>query len=194
MTKRGKLAILGALILVVVLLIGVSVFRNAKSGSSNLAGVPVQGVAGIADYRLIPIIDAQSDDIKQVYLNTEATPALFFSTSSDESQKKVAEIQDKINEISTNPHKPLVLVSTFVKTTDQAKAISEAKAFQQEYEITLPIAIQVGSPTVFVKQVPSLVYTDHEGSHIVTDENEILDSLDEVLAFPSSQSTTPVEK
>lgn len=194
MTKRGKLAILGALILVVVLLIGVSVFRNVESGSSNLAGVPVQGVAGIADYRLIPIIDAQSADIKQVYLNTEATPALFFSTSSEKFQVKVSEIQDKLNKIGTGLHKPLVLVSTFVKTTDQTKAISEAKAFQQEYEITLPIAIQVGPPTEFVKQVPSLVYTDHEGSHIVTDESEILNSLDEVLAFPSSQAKTPEEK
>ncbi|HBV88442.1 MAG TPA: hypothetical protein DEF42_17805 [Desulfosporosinus sp.] len=194
MTKRGKLTIFGFLILSVVLLAGISIYRNSQGGNSNLAGVPVQGVEAIADYHLIPIINAQSTDMKQVYLNTEATPSLFFATWSDQSQEVVSAIQDKLSKTGSGMHKPLVLVSTFVKTTDQRKAITEAKAFQEKDNLTLPIAVQVGPPTEFVKQVPSLVYTDGEGTHIVTDENEILDSLDAILALPASQPTTPVEK
>ena len=196
MTKRGKMTILGVLVLFVVLLIGVSIFRNAQHGGSNLAGVPEQGVEATADYHLIPIFNAQSTDMKQVYINTSTTPTLFFATWSDQSQKDISAIQDRLSKMDTSMHKPLVLVSTFVKTTDPVKAIAEAKAFQQKNKVTLPIAVQVGSPTVFVKQVPSLVYTDDNGTHVVTDENEILSALNTILTLPNSQKATqqPTQK
>lgn len=185
MTRRGKVTILGILVLIVVLLIGVSIFKKARNDNSNanLTGVPVQGVEGIPDYHLIPILNIQSADIKQVYLNTSVTPTLFFATSSDQSQKDISAIQDKLSKLSASAHKPLVLVSTFVKATDPSKAVSDAKAFQQKNKITLPIAVQVGPPTEFVKQVPSLVYTDEKGTHIITDEQKILDILDTALTL-----------
>ncbi len=190
MTKRGKLTILGAIALFVVLLIGATIFRNSQNSGTNLAGIPVQGVEATADYHLIPILNAESTDMKQVYLNTEATPSLFFATWSDQSQKDISAIQDKLSKMGTSAHKPLVLVSTFVKTTDQSKAVADAKAFQQKNKVTLPIAVQVGPPAEFVKQTPSLVYTDEKGTHVVTDENKILDALNTILAFSTSESAT----
>lgn len=187
MTKRGKVTILGILLVFVVLLISVNVYKshhNAVNPTVDLTGVPLQGVNAIADYHLIPIIDTQSSDKKQVYLNTEATPALFFATWSDQSQKDVSAIQDKLNKMGKGVHKPLVLVSTFVKTSDQDKASSEAKAFQEKGKVALPIAVQVGPPTEFVKQVPSLVYTDEKGTHVITGEEKILGQLNNILAIP----------
>jgi len=189
MTRRGKISILGVLALFVVLLIGVNIVRNSQHSGTNLAGVPEQGVAATADYHLIPILNAQSTDMKQVFLNTGVTPTLFFATWSDQSQKDVLAIQDKLSKMGTGMHKPLVLVSTFIKTTDGVKAIADAKEFQQKYKVTLPITVQVGPPTEFVKQTPSLVYTDEKGTHIVTDENKILESLDSVLALQKSETT-----
>lgn len=89
-------------------------------------------------------------------------------------------------------HKPLVLVSTFSKTSDASKAIADAKAFEQKYKISLPLAIQVGPPTTYVQQVPTLVYTDDSGkTQLVTDPQKILEALDTILTLPSQKSEVP---
>jgi low affinity Fe/Cu permease len=189
MTKRGKLTLLGILIVIVLILLGVSFLKKAKGAdadATSLAGVPSQGVEDIADYHLIPILNVQATGTNQVYLNTAVTPALFFATWSEQSQKEVAAIQEKINAMKSL-HKPLVLISTFVKTTDQSKAVEDAKEFQQKNKITLPMTVQVGPPTEFVKQVPSLVYTDQKGTHIITNEDEIMKTLDSVLSIQKPQ-------
>lgn len=191
MTKRGKLTLLGILIVIVLILLGMSFLKKAKGAdadSTSLAGVPSQGVEAIADYHLIPILNVQSTGTNQVYLNTAVTPAVFFATWSEQSQREVAAIQTELNAMKSM-HKPLVLISTFVKTTDQSQAVEAAKEFQQKNKITLPMTVQVGPPTEFVKQVPSLVYTDQKGTHIITNEDEIMKTLDTVLAIQNSETT-----
>lgn len=191
MTKRGKFTILGVLLVIVMILIAINLVKAKVQGNgASLAGVPAQGVAAIPDYHLIPVLDTQSAGIRQVYLNTSTTPALFFSTNSSQFRKDIKIIQDKVSKINS-PHKPLVLVSTFLKTTEQLKAVEDAKTFQQKFSVTLPVTVQVGPPTEFVMQTLSLVYSDDKGTHILTDENKILDALNAVLALPNPPETPP---
>ena len=195
MTKRGKMTILGVLVLFVVYSLECPSLEMINTVAQIGFGVPEQGVDATADYQLIPILNAQSTDMKQVYLNTVTTPTLFFATWSI-NHKRTFQQSKILSKMDTSMHKPLVLVSTFVKTTDPVKAIAEAKAFQQKNKVTLPIAVQVGPPTVFVKQVPSLVYTDDNGTHVVTDENKILSAPSTILTLPNSQKPTqqPTQK
>lgn len=192
--QRILLIILGAV--VIITLISLMVGHGKKSSASQLNGLPPEGVIGQADYRLIPVLSTQGAESKQVYLNTQVTPALFFAPWCEQCQKEIPEIQAKINQMGVGIHKPLVLVSAFSKTNDAGKAIVDAKDFEQKYTITLPLAVQVGPPTEYVKQVPTLVYTDDQGkTHQLTDEKEILDALDSILTLPSQQAkpqTPPV--
>lgn len=196
--KRILLIILGVILALTLLSF---IFNHGeKSPANQLAGIPVQGVPGQADYRLIPVLSTQGTEAKQVYLNTQVTPALFFAPWCEKCQKEVPEIQAKITKMGVGIHKPLVLVSTFSKTSDAGKAISDAKEFEQKYQVSLPLAVQVGPPTTYVKQVPTLVYTDDQGkTHLITDPKQIIDALNTILTLPSQQqpktkTTLPAKK
>lgn len=188
--KRILLIVLGIIVILTLLSL---IFGHGKQSSANqMAGIPVQGVPGQADYHLIPVLSTQGTESKQVYLNTQVTPAFFFAPWDEKCQKEIPEIQDKITKMGTGIHKPLVLVSTFSKTSEADKAISEAKAFEQKYKVSLPLAIQVGPPTTYVKQVPTLVYMDDQGkTQIITDPKQILDALDTILTLPSQKAEAP---
>lgn len=191
-TKRGKITILGVLLVIVMALGVVNLLRGiSHPQGTSLANVPLQGVVADANYQLVPILDLASNTGKQVYINTSATPTLFFATWDKQVPKTIQSIQDSLNKMGNTPHKPLVLVSTFAKTTDQQKAIAEAKAFQTKNNVTLPITVQVGPPTEFVQQSPSLVYTDDKGTHIITDPSQMLDTLNSVLTLSKPQAATP---
>ena len=194
LTKRGSL-VLGVCVLVLIIMVAVFGLKSHSASGNTLAGVAQQGVAGIADYRLIPILNTQGTDVKQMYLNSQVTPALFFAPWCKDCQQEIPAIQDKLNKMGTGIHKTLVLVSTFAKTSDQSQAIADAQAFQQQYKITMPLAVQVGPPTEFVKQVPTLVYIDEQGkTQIVTDKKAILDALDKILTMPSQQANPQAKK
>jgi len=185
MTSRGKIAIIASLVIVFGMLLWLG---GHKAQGNTLSGAASQGVEGIPDYHLIPILNTQGTETKQMYLNTQVTPALFFATWCDKCQKDIPTIQDKLNKMGTGMHKPLVLVSTFSKTSDRDKAIADTKDFQQKYKVNLSLAVQVGPPTQFIKQVPSLVYIDDQGkTQVITDEKAIMDALDKILTLPSQQ-------
>ncbi|AFM01450.1 hypothetical protein Desde_3159 [Desulfitobacterium dehalogenans ATCC 51507] len=188
LTRQGKLVILGVLVVFVIALAAMTLVQGkGKEGSQqefNLKDVPAQGVIADANYRLVPVLDAAADKAARVYIDTEAIPALFFATWDESSAQVIIEIQNVINQMGSTPHKPLVLVSTFAKTTDQNEAKEMAKGFQQENNISLPMTVQVGPPTEFVQQSPSFVFTDNEGTHIITEQNKIIESLSNALSLP----------
>lgn len=190
LTKQGKIAILGVLILLIIILAVFNLVKGKNANATqenefNINDLPAQGVVADANYRLIPILDIAAEKAERVYIDTESTPALFFATWDDSSVEVVKEIENALNQMGNLPHKPLVLVNTFLKTTDQYQAIEIAKTYQAENYITLPITVQIGPPTEFVKQVPSLVYTNSEGTHIITEKSKIIEMLNTVLALPT---------
>ncbi|KJR45214.1 hypothetical protein UF75_4414 [Desulfosporosinus sp. I2] len=196
LTKQGKIVILGVLVLFVIVLGVFSLLRgngNTASGSqgTSLKDVPLQGVITEANYHLVPILNVADEKTERVYINTEATPALFIATWDESSVETIKDAQDALNQMGSTPRKPLVLVSTFVKTTDQQEAVETSKIFQNENGIALPITVQIGPPTDFVQQIPSLVYTDAKGTHIVTEQNKIIEILNSVVALPEAQSENP---
>lgn len=189
MSKRGKITILAVLVILIGVFVWLGVRKTPGVEGEVPSGVAMQGVEGIPDYHLIPVLNTQGTETKQMYLNTQVTPTLFFATWCEQCQKEIPAIQDKITKMGVGLHKPLVLVNTFLKTTDKNQAIAETKDFQQKYNVNLSLAVQVGPPTQFVKQVPSLVYTDDQGkTQILTDETAIMDALDKILTLPSQQT------
>lgn len=189
LTRQGKFVILGVLVFFVIVLAAMTLVQGSKGKEGtppkfSLKDVPAQGVTADANYRLVPVLDAAAEISARVYIDTEATPALFFATWDEASIQTINEIQSVINQMGSVPHKPLVLVSTFAKTTDQNEAKEIAKAFQLENNIALPMTVQIGNPTEFVNQSPSFVYTDNEGTHIITEQNEIVAKVNTVLALP----------
>ena len=202
LTRRGKLVILGVLVLFVIVLAAMTLVQGSrgKEGTPqefSLKDVPAQGVIAEANYRLVPVLDAAADKSARVYIDTEATPALFFATWDESSVQTVLEVQRMLEQMSSTLHKPLVLVSTFAKTTDYQEAIETARAFQAEKNISLPMTVQVGPPIEFVKQSPSLVYMDGDETHIITEHNEIVAKISAALAIQAAltqqEQTTPQE-
>ncbi|WP_018305477.1 hypothetical protein [Desulfitobacterium hafniense] len=189
LTRQGKLVILGVLVFFVIVLAAITLVQGSKGKEGtppefSLKDVPAQGVIAEANYRLVPVLDAAADKPARVYIDTEVTPALFFATWDESSAQTINEIQSTINQMGSTPHKPLVLVSTFAKTTDQSEAIETVKEFQTENNVGLPLTVQIGPPVEFVQQSPSLVYMDGEGTHIITEPNEIVAKINTALALP----------
>lgn len=130
------------------------VLTLAGCGNSNPAAKAVE-IPTKADYNLIPVYTL---DERNVYLNASVTPLEFFAVDCPVCQKDLPEIQNTLNEIK--PQKPLVYVATFFKTSDIKEAIKQTKDFIDKYKIQGTVVIQTGTPTAYVKNIPSLVTLD----------------------------------
>jgi hypothetical protein len=139
--------ILGALLIVAGFLFVATATSHRQSVA---AGKPVnQGVPLVASDTLIA---AKTLAGQPLVLNAEDTPVLFFSPQS--SSTNLAVVQKAWNTIR-GAKRPVMLVSTGFRVPANAERSTEA--FLNHEHVTMPVVIQEGPPTLYVKDTPTMV-------------------------------------
>lgn len=103
-------------------------------------------------------------------VDASKTPLLFFAPWCPHCQADVPNVQKELAAMQTHRH--VILVATFLHTSDQQQAIAQVQTFIAKYHITMPVVIQADQATQYVREVPTLVWTNktiHEG--LPTQEN-----------------------
>ena len=139
--------ILGTLLIVAGFLVGGLALSHRQT---EAVGTPAnQGVELVASDSLIA---AKTIAGQPIVLNAEDTPALFFSPRG--SSTNLMTVQRAWNAIK-GTKRPVMLVSTGFRNPDSAGRTTEA--FLSHAHVTMPIVIQEGPPTLYVKNTPTMV-------------------------------------
>ena len=152
MSKRQWL-IIGTAVVFLAAVAGAAFFHiriGSAAGEGNAAGLPVEG-----NIRLVPVYNLQG---QPMYVNASVTPLLFFATWCPHCQAELPQVQTEL--AAMRPQRPVVLVATFLRTSDTKEAIKEVQDFISKYHITMPVVIQAGPATEYVQKVPTLVWAD----------------------------------
>ncbi len=181
--------ILGALLIVAGFLVGSLVTSHH---STVAAGRPSsQGVPLVASDYLIAVKTLSG---QAMVLNAEDTPVLFFSPQS--SSENLAAVQKALNAIK-GTKRPVMLVSTGFN--EPAEAGRSTEAFLNREHITMPVAIQEGPPTLYVKDTPTLIamrngrWVQYHGISAITAHLHALASIPNQRQAPVNKHGTPVK-
>lgn len=133
----------------------------ATSSSTQATTKATAHLAAVPAYANPSMVQVYTIQGKPVYLNASVTPLLFFARSFTQDQKDIAALQKEIKKLKRQV-KPIILVSTFFHSANLKADIAATQAFVKKYHITLPVVIQAGPATEYVKSVPTLWYFSHK--------------------------------
>lgn len=181
--------IAGALLIVAGFLAGSLV---GSHHSTVAAGRPSnQGVPLVASDNLIAVKTLSG---QAMALNAEDTPVLFFSPQS--SSENLAAVQKALDAIKGTT-RPVMLVSTgFNKPAEAGRS---TVAFLNSQHITMPVAIQEGPPTLYVKETPTLIamrngrWVQYHGIPAITAHLRALVSISNKREAPVNKQGTPAK-
>ena len=125
------------------------------------AASPVVNPTGVPLTRNDTLILAKTLQGQSVTLDAAATPVLFFARWG-RTARQMATVQTAINRM-TGLKRPVILVSTFFR--DPRTAMRTTQAFMGREHLTLPVVVQEGPPTLYVRTVPTLIAM-HDGKWV----------------------------